>query len=431
MSDTHGTHMTPAPLDAADLDGAHYDVVVVGGGLAGLAAGAAASAQGRRVLVLGHGPEGGRAATTVRDGYRFNQGAHALYLGGPGMAVLNGFGNEPTGGPPATGDARIVVDGQARTFATGAARLVGAGWMSVRSRAQFAAMMARLGTWDLDELAHRSTAWWIAEHGLRDDALAVVEALVRLTTYGHDFDAMSADVPVTQLRLGKVLYLDGGWQQLTNALSARTTVRTAKATAISHDGDDLLIEVDGGALRAGAVVVAAGNPAACRTLLATDPGWGELGPQATAACLDLGLRTPPERRFMLDADDQLYLSTHCPPADLAPEGGAVVQLMRYGARSAAQDRPALEALAARAGIGAGDIATQRFLAHMVTCSAVATPTRGGMGGRPAITATGMPGVFLAGDWVGPDGNLADASLASGAAAGRAAVDHATRAVVAG
>jgi pyruvate/2-oxoglutarate dehydrogenase complex dihydrolipoamide dehydrogenase (E3) component len=33
---------------------------------------------------------------------------------------------------------------------------------------------------------------------------------------------------------------------------------------------------------------------------------------------------------------------------------------------------------------------------------------------------GMPGIHVAGDWVGPRGMLADAALASAAAAGRAA-----------
>jgi thioredoxin reductase len=37
-----------------------------------------------------------------------------------------------------------------------------------------------------------------------------------------------------------------------------------------------------------------------------------------------------------------------------------------------------------------------------------------------VTATGLPGVFLAGDWVGAEGLLADASLASGMAAALAA-----------
>ncbi|HEX7459355.1 MAG TPA: hypothetical protein VF279_01915, partial [Acidimicrobiales bacterium] len=52
---------------------------------------------------------------------------------------------------------------------------------------------------------------------------------------------------------------------------------------------------------------------------------------------------------------------------------------------------------------------------------------GGLRGRPAVGDTGTPGIHLAGDWVGPDGLLADAALASGYAAGRRALDALERA----
>ena len=47
-------------------------------------------------------------------------------------------------------------------------------------------------------------------------------------------------------------------------------------------------------------------------------------------------------------------------------------------------------------------------------------------GRPEIDATGMPNVYLAGDWVGRYGVLSDAAFASGHTAGRNAarvIDH--------
>ncbi|MHB1593457.1 MAG: hypothetical protein ACYCO9_14475 [Streptosporangiaceae bacterium] len=56
---------------------------------------------------------------------------------------------------------------------------------------------------------------------------------------------------------------------------------------------------------------------------------------------------------------------------------------------------------------------QRFLHLMTVCHALPRPGSGLLE-RPAIDATGTDGVFLAGDWVGATGFLADASLASGA-----------------
>ena len=69
-----------------------FDVVVVGAGLAGLAAGATAARSGRRVLIVDGHPAGGRARTDERNGFRFNQGAHALYLGGHAERVLRDLG---------------------------------------------------------------------------------------------------------------------------------------------------------------------------------------------------------------------------------------------------------------------------------------------------------------------------------------------------
>ena len=56
---------------------------------------------------------------------------------------------------------------------------------------------------------------------------------------------------------------------------------------------------------------------------------------------------------------------------------------------------------------------ERYLHRMVVVSASVTPTGGGLAGRPAVHDTGLDGVLIAGDWVGPDGWLADGSLVSG------------------
>ena len=44
----------------------------------------------------------------------------------------------------------------------------------------------------------------------------------------------------------------------------------------------------------------------------------------------------------------------------------------------------------------------------------------GFAGRPPVTVPDRRGLFVAGDWVGPEGLLTDAVMASGRAAGRAA-----------
>lgn len=141
-----------------------------------------------------------------------------------------------------------------------------------------------------------------------------------------------------------------------------------------------------------------GRPTAARRLLPVDPGWEHAGPEVTAACLDLCVRGPVPR-FILGIDEPLYLSPHSPPGDLAPLGCGLVHLMRYGARTSAEDREQLWALAAAVGISEADVLVHRFLHRMVVASSLPSPQQG-LAGRPPVTVPAAPGLFVAGiGWV--------------------------------
>jgi phytoene dehydrogenase-like protein len=255
---------------------------------------------------------------------------------------------------------------------------------------------------------------------------------MRVATYAGDLRLISADAAVGQLQLvleGNVVYLDGGWQTLVDGLvAASSTAGTrlmvgerALAVAAGESGT-WEVTTPARTVRAASLVIAPGGPDAARALLPRTPTW-ELGSPATAACLDLGLRSPPVTKVAFGLDEPLYLSTHSPSARLAPAGGALVHVMRYGARTSGKDRAQLWAFAERCGVTEGDVVVQRFLHEMTVCHALPRPGAG-LAGRPGIDATDLPGVFLAGDWVGPVGLLADAALSSGEAAGRAAAERA-------
>jgi hypothetical protein len=64
---------------------------------------------------------------------------------------------------------------------------------------------------------------------------------------------------------------------------------------------------------------------------------------------------------------------------------------------------------------------ERYLHAMTATHGLPLADRGGSAGRPALDATGLEGVFLAGDWVGPTGLLADAAVASAEEAADAAL----------
>ena len=179
-----------------------WDVVVVGGGLAGLAAGAEVTATGGRALVVeGHRP-GGRARVTERDGFTFNHGGHALYLGGQGMAVLRRHGIDPHGASPPLRRYRMSSAGRHHQFLSGPDTLLRTTILGARAKVQVGRLLAALPRTDAASLAGTSVSAWLGHLELRPDAEAVVRAIVRQTTYSSDLDDLDAGAAVTQLQSG-------------------------------------------------------------------------------------------------------------------------------------------------------------------------------------------------------------------------------------
>ncbi len=408
------------------------EVVVVGAGLAGLAAGAVVARSGASVLVCDVRRAGGRARSDTREGFVFNQGPRALYRAGAGADVLSRLGVSFSGSPPhPVASGYTEATGWLGLLPTSAGSLLSSRVLGLLDKVRFARLLRALPKRQSASFGALSAAEWIASLGLGSRGAGMIAALTRVATYAGVLELVSADAAVAQLQLALegVVYLDGGWQTLVDGLEAAATsagariLESERVTAL-HARADGTVEVRTPArtLRATSVVVATGGPAAARALLPGAPSW-ELGAPATAACLDLGLRRAPATRVAFGLDQPLYLSTHSPSARLAPPDGAVVHVMRYGARTSTDDRDQLWALARRCGIADADVVTQRFLHELTVCHALPRPGAG-LGRRPSIDATGTAGVFLAGDWVGGVGLLADASLASAEAAGRAASAHA-------
>jgi phytoene dehydrogenase-like protein len=301
-------------------------------------------------------------------------------------------------------------------------------------KAQLASVVLRLRSLDPATVADRSAAAWLRDLGLRPRAAAIMRTLAHVASYADDLEAISADAVAAQLQSAVsdgVRYLDGGWQVLVDGLRAAATRAGAElrtGTPIvgveAHVDGGVAVHVGGSAtIHGAAAVLAVGGPAAVASLLREPPRWGLIGPPATVACLDLGLCRPPRKRVLFGVGEPLYFSTHTPSAALAPPGRWVAHVMRYGARDADTDRADLWAHARVAGVDEDDVVEHRFLARMVVTHAVPVPGLG-LAGRPRVDAPGAPGVYVAGDWVGPDGLLADATLASGAAAGQRAASHA-------
>lgn len=384
--------------------------IVIGGGPAGLVAAIRLAEGGVETTLLEAGPNlGGRAASERRGGFVLNQGPHALYAGGPAMRELRAMGIEPAWWNPASPNSVFVREGKPKRSPgglLGLARLLGP---VLRARPE--------------GLRGLSATGWIEQTLSSPSARAAAAALVRVTTFVADQNALSADVAVTQLRLGLspgVRYLEGGWQSLVDSLTAKAeqagvALRTRAAVRMLHpEAGGWTAALDEETLHADLLVVAAGDAEATAKLLGEKAPTAP-GPAAELSVLDLGLRRLPRRtrRFALGIDGPTYLSRHSPPDQ---REGVLLSLASY----AREPRPALEALADTVQPGWREQVTfERFLPRMVAVTAIATAAAGGLAGRPAIDRG--DGLYLAGDWIGPEGWLVDAAISSGAAAAAAAL----------
>lgn len=412
------------------------DVVVIGGGIAGLTAAALTGHRGRRVRLFEKAGElGGRATTQVKDGFSFNVGPHALYRDAAGIRVLAELGITPRGGTPRPSGGHALMRGVKHAFPTGFLSLLSTGLLTLPGKLEAARLLARLQTIDPTPWQSRTVDEMLAALAKHDDVRQLLGALIGLSTYANARDRMSGGAALEQVQralAANVLYLDGGWQQMVRALrdaacAAGVEITSGvRVTAVEQGAGGAVQAVrlsDGTRLPCAAVILAiAPDEAADATTGATHvvlERWAQDATPLRAACLDLALDAlpAPHSTFALAMDAPLYFSVHSAVASLTPGRGALVHVAKYldpaDVSDAARDLAELERFTDLLQPGWRDhVVHRRFLPHVTVAHALVTARGGGLAGRPGPAVTGAPGLYVAGDWVGPEGMLADASFAS-------------------
>jgi hypothetical protein len=374
---------------------------VIGGGLSGLIAAVALAQQGREVVLIEkRGELGGRAISTAMGPYIFNLGPHALYRAGALSQTLTRWGIAPAGGAPdLTNDGWIVHEDQKFKLPLGSGDLWNSPLFSTLDKVTGLAALAQLrlpiGVRDL------TAAQWLDRHATRPRVRQFLETLFRLSTYCAAMDALSAEALATQLKISGegVLYVDGGWRTIVHSLSelARglgVEIRTGQTVSQLTPNTILAIPPEEIAALTGAQL-----PSRVPVHM---------------ACLDLALESEPPNaaRFALGLDQPFYLSMHSRWARLAPAGACLVQVGHYLRPGEEGSRSALESFCDCAMPGWRErIVHARYLPRLVVNHAVP-----GLQPRATIDALARDSVFIAGDWVGPQGMLSDASAASALAA---------------
>ncbi len=294
---------------------------------------------------------------------------------------------------------------------------------------ELARIQTRLLHVDAKAIQHDTFASWL-DRNVTDAAVrGILEMLGRVTTFTNDPDHQSAGAAIEQLQLalrGNVRYLDGGWQTIVDGLrsaalnSGVRIVPNAHAVGFDRSGPREVSAVrlaDGCCIAASAVIIAAG-PSEVDALAGTD-----FEPRLTPlkmATLDLALRSlpKPSAKVAFGIDAPLYLSVHSAVAQLAPSGGALIHVSKYlrpGERVGAETERELETLMDMMQPGwRAVVESKQFLPALTVTHAELTAAQGGAAGRPAARLDTFDNVAIAGDWIGPRGQLSDAAAASAA-----------------
>lgn len=394
--------------------------VVAGGGLAGLSASIELALHGHSVAIYEQSKTlGGRAATHSQQGYAMNMGPHGFYRAGMMKAQFDAWGIAARGKPPVgRGATYLIAKGGTYDFPGNAAGLLRCGTFSIAEKFLIGRWMGTLAK--AKAAPGESMQQWIEAQSPRKNVRDFMGALTRLSTYSADLSELDAGAALQQLRIAlkaSVLYLDDGWQTLVEGLAAK-----ARSLGVAIHTDSGVVAVEPGAitLRGGERATADGIVLALPPRSVEQVSGRKLPTliPARAACLDLGLRRLPVRAgtFALGLDESTYVSVHSEYATgLAPAGGALVQLAMYLGRNQTCTRTELEQRADLVLPGwREEVEFARFLPDMTVVHGIPSVDRP----RPDVDALGLPGVTIAGDWVGSDGMLADTAVASAVRAAR-------------
>lgn len=419
-------------------------VAVVGGGLAGLSAALYLANNGVSVTVFEKSTTvGGRAKTTIKDGFHMNIGPHAFYKGGTAEKFLALLDINPEGAPPPIANAVGFFEGKKHQLPLSLSSIITTSLFSPIDKVRALRFFAALSKIDTKPLMGVSVNEWInASLIISSGGKALkeyVRTLLRLVTYGGDMDYLSAGAAINQLQYSSkagVIYIHGGWAVLVEELRSKgeaVGVKFVNGTEVKQlyrDAEDqqLIISFQTNneqlANEKFDSIILAVPPKVVNAMNAEAPksNWnkvliaGQPTTSVRAACLDLCLSKLPEPTvtYALGVGEPLYYSVHSAVARLTPERGALIHLAYYltgNDPTAPEIEKRLEKMLDDLQPGwQNHVVFKRFLANIDVTHKMPTGKDGKFSGFQSVE-TEESDVYRAGDWVGTE-FIADASLDS-------------------
>lgn len=401
-----------------------YDAAVIGGGLTGLTAAIYLARAGKSVIVFEKSRQvGGLAQTTNENGVLFNLGPHALYEGGAALRILNELNCLPKRGYGTQSEIIGIWQGEMVKLPTD---------LSSEENAEWGKIMGSLDQIDVDSIRSLSLKEWAESNIQYDRVRLFFYAICRQWAYCDNRDELSAGFVISQGQLSKqgVRYVDRGWQTIVDdlhelAVKAGATIATGyKVDQILHNDGNVrgVFLSDGQIVEVPAVIAATGPDEVCRLVEGGEQmslgRWKEESRPLYAACLDVALkRLPnPERVFSIGLDKPFYFGIHSLSVSLSDNGAHVLHVMKYNDNHdtdpKADKRELMNLLHLLQPDWDKEVVALRFLSKVLVAHDSRTIHHDGAGSAPSPVVPEVHGLFVAGDWVGPEGRLADAAMAS-------------------
>lgn len=408
------------------------DVTIIGGGIAGLSAAVLLARKNLKVTVLERSAElGGRAQSDEVGSSLFDRGPHALMRGGPAYSFFKGLDASFTDRAPAPWGVAYFGD-ETFSLPQGPLTIMGCEFLSVQDRVDFAAFFADILTLDSDKYDGLSLSDWFKKRRYSADLIDVLNAYFRLISFTDDPDLVSAGAFLEQFQkniANGVVYVAQGWRALVTALELEAKSlgvelrRRAQVTGLIQEEGGITrgVQLSKGEEILSEKVVFAVSPSAIRRILQSElPQLPQPSKTSYVACLSVALsqrgRSP--NNFALGIEHPLYASIYTDTVSLGSRDSVVVHGIHY-LKQGAELSP--ETIIERIegifdSILPRDWKNQclhrRFLPRMAVNYDMPLAETNGLKGRSGIRALNMDNVFCIGDWVGAEGYLVDASVAS-------------------
>jgi hypothetical protein len=315
--------------------------------------------------------------------------------GGAALRILSELDCLPEGGYASKGSMIGILQGRIVEVPTD---------LTPEENTEWSKLMGGLGQIDTESIRSISLQEW-AESRIHHECVRLFfYAMCRQWSYCDDMSLLSAGFVIKQGQLAGqgVKYVDRGWQTVVEdlhnaAVTAGATIATGYKTEqiLLRDGRvHALLLSDGTVIQVSSIIAAAGPDETCRLVQGAEQmsigRWKRESRPQYAACLDVALKNLPypERVFALGLDEHLYFSKHSGSVKLSD----LLHLLEPGWER--------------------EVVAIRFLPNILVAHDSRTIHHNGTGPAPGPAVPEVPGLFVAGDWVGSEGRLADAGMAS-------------------